>query len=319
MSDVLYQVGWIRELLDDGELQELDQHAGLVDAHASRLLSDMSRHFDVDYAEELCADDADVPDGAEDTEAFDDILSAEASAALSESVQSNPEMAVSHVTGTEDDGVDWSSLTASQQLRQLIDMPPHFACNVFGQRDAGKTTLATSIAFEWRTLRDGVIVSNYAGDWVDRQVTSWSEFRDLCLGDEQYFQSSFESGTEPEIPRSEPVLFLLEEASTWLDWRKHGDDVSQLYIPWLNRFAKYGVDVIHPAHSVMSVSKELRRPRVIPVQIDKTGLDTARVYSKLNPDTGTPIEDSELIPPIENIPDSPLDVDPDLPAPWTWS
>jgi len=313
-----FAAGRLRDDIDDGELDEvLHRHTGLT---IENLPSFMSEFFNPDVLDLDDVDDDQIPDDVTDTVAYQAYVKTAVSSEVSDAVHSSPETAVEHVTGKPDDGsVDWSSLTANQQLRELIELKPSFVCNIFGERDSGKTTFATSIIDEWRVLHpDGVIISNYKGDWVDHHVTSWSEFRSLVLGDDAYFQSSFDEGTPPQLRRDLPKLFFFDEASTWLDWRQHGDAISKKYIPWLNRFAKYHLDAVHPAHSVMSIAKELRRPRVVPIQIDKTSRQEARVYSELNPDTGQPREDSLILPPIENIPDSPLDVNPDLPAPWSW-
>jgi hypothetical protein len=316
-----YGAGRLRDEIEDGALSEvLHDRAGLT---VQDLPSFMAEFYDPSILDLESLDEKQreqIPDDVTDTTAYQAFMKTVASQEVSEAVASDPRTKVEHVTGTPDDGsVDWSSLTANQQLRELIQYKPSFVCNIFGERDSGKTTFATSILHEWRVLHDdGVIISNYKGDWVDRHVTSWSEFRDLVLGDDTYFQSSFDEGTPPQLRRELPKLFFFDEASTWLDWRQHGDAVSKKYIPWLNRFAKYHLDALHPAHSVMSIAKELRRKRVVPIQVDKTSREEARVYSELNPENGKPREDSLILPPIENIPDSPLDVDPDLPAPWSW-
>jgi hypothetical protein len=308
----------LRDELASGRYEWLHDHAGLT---VEDLPTFMAEFYDpglLDLPEEY-----DAPESAQDTEAFQTYLRSVSTSEASEAVASNPHTKLEHLTGMpETDTLDWSSLSASQQAREIITLESNFVANIYGKRDDGKTTFSTSFVPEWLDLYErGKVVSNYKGDWVDVHVASFSEFKDKCLGDAEYFHSSYDAGQPPELSRDLPKLFLFDESSTWLDWRQYKTPIMEKYVPWLNRFAKYNIDAIHLFHSFSSAAKELRRELVVPLHIHKyvteDGTHCADVYTEMKDSPVEPKRDS-LIASIENIPDSVLEVDPDLPAPWKW-
>jgi len=315
-----YASGRLRDEIDAGDLDDLlHRHAGLT---VEDLPSFMAEFYDPSTLDLEHIPDEKVPDHVTQTVAYQSYTRTATTSEVSAAVSADPSTKVEHITGVpESDSLDWSGLSSSQQVRELINLESNFTANIYGKRDDGKTTFATSFVPEWLSECDGVIVSNYTGDWVDHHVSSFPEFRSLCLGDEEYFHSSFESGTPPELPRELPKFWFFDESSTWLDWRQYKNEIMEYYVPWLNRFAKYNIEAVHLFHSFASAAKELRRSEVVPLHIHKyvtdDGEHRAHIYREMNDSPVQPKHDSELYT-IENIPKSPLDVDPDLPAPWSW-
>jgi hypothetical protein len=166
------------------------------------------------------------------------------------------------------------------------------------------------------TVKSGlepVVVSNMDFAGADYVVNDFYSWRDMLLGDEDYFDTNGKKGDPPAIHPDRPVWWHFDECSTHLDARTNSYEVSSLYLPAVKRFAKVNIDGMHIAHSGMDVHADMRRATIITEFIFKLSKITAEVYNTMVEDAGN---DLKYV--MSPIPKPSVEYDPDDYSPWSW-